>query len=177
MNESKNQETLELLPCPCGAPCDGDPYPINREGSLFRLDCACPECGWSCIAPTAEQALIDWNRRAPDRLAALAPAGVRDKFGESASLFDIQLVDTKITRRPANQFYANVVALSHFDARPDSVSEAAVIELLAQTPDVIRQAALMAECEYSDYEDAATYRALADRIDAALEAARAPGGG
>jgi hypothetical protein len=64
-----------LLPCPCGSACDTDegPYQIDRSGELFRLDCQDAECGWSIIAPSAKQCLVDWNRRA--HIAALTPAG------------------------------------------------------------------------------------------------------
>lgn len=53
-----------LKPCPCGSKCDGNPYQIDLNGGLFRLDCERAECGWAIIAPTAEQALSDWDARA-----------------------------------------------------------------------------------------------------------------
>lgn len=60
--------TDEQKPCPCGAPCNTEegPYATNRMADLFHLDCIDPECGWSIIAPTVEQALVDWNRRVLD---------------------------------------------------------------------------------------------------------------
>lgn len=57
--------SAELLPCPCGKPCNTEegPYPIGRAGTMFRLTCIDAECGWSVVAESPEEAFRIWNRR------------------------------------------------------------------------------------------------------------------
>lgn len=62
---STNDTLRGLLACPCGAACDIDtgPYATTNKEDLYLLDCVEPSCGWAITAPTAEQALLAWNRR------------------------------------------------------------------------------------------------------------------
>lgn len=69
MTTTEPATTVDLLPCPCGAPADVEeaPYAITRARDLYRMNCIDSQCGWSCIGTSADDCKNEWNRRAIDR--------------------------------------------------------------------------------------------------------------